>query len=472
MTDRAIIDNMQDIENTLGHVFRHTELVVDAFTRRSYWHENKETCETHNERMEFLGDAVLGLVVGDILYGEFPQDEEGELQKKRAGLVNRSALAQVMRQLDLAQYIRMGRGDEMSGCRDRDSILADTFEALLAAVYLDSGLESAYEVIENLFQPMVSLCRGSQWTEDYKSLLQERAQADLGITPSYKVVRDWGEDHQKTFEVAVFLQDRIIGKGTGKNKKEAAQMAAQAALNEAIWAPAPAALQWPKLISGTLVKRYKRFMADVKLRNGHIVTAHCPNSGSMKGCNEPGSTVYLSRSSNPERKLKYTWELIEMGDSLVGVNTNVPNKLVAASLLHGDIPGFSDYEELQTEVPYGHRSRVDILLRGKSGADCYIEVKNCTLVYDGVAYFPDAVTERGLKHLRELRDMVRQGRRGVIFFLVQRMDARLFRPAKDIDPAYASELKQVVADGVEIQVYDVRIDLRRISLNSNLPYEL
>ena len=470
MSDQDIITNLEEIEQTLGHRFQSSEPVVDAFTRRSYWHENKETCQTHNERMEFLGDAVLGLVIGDVLYRKFPEDEEGELQKKRAGLVNRSTLAQVMRRLDLARFIRMGRGDEMSGCRDRDSILADTFEALVAAVYMDAGFDSAYKVISDLFESRVSLCEKSDWTEDYKSLLQEKVQADVGITPSYKVVREWGKDHRKTFEVAVFIDDKTIGTGTGKNKKQAAQMAAQSALESSIWAPV--ALEWPKLIGGSLIKRYKRFMADVKLRNGHTVTAHCPNSGSMKECNEPGRTVYISRSSNPDRKLKYTWELIEMPDSLVGVNTNVPNRLVVESLLHGDIPGFSEYNELLTEVPYGNRSRIDVLLKSNDGDECYIEVKNCTLVRDGVASFPDAVTERGLKHLKELQDVVSRGRRGVIFFLIQRMDAELFRPAKDIDPAYADELKKAVEAGVEILVYDVCLDLRQISLNNSLPYEL
>ena len=470
MSNSEIIGLMKQIVETVGYHFQHKELVLDAFTRRSYWHENKETCQAHNERMEFLGDAVLGLIIGDILYREFPGDEEGELQKKRAGLVNRSALAQVMRQLGLAQCLRMGRGDELSGCRDRDSILADTFEALVAAIYLDGGLEKAREVIEDLFQPLVDLFRGSEWTEDYKSMLQERVQAVLGITPTYKVVQEWGKDHKKTFEVAVLIQDRIIGQGTGKNKKEAAQKAARIALKQSVWNPV--ALAWPKLTSGTLVKRYKRFLADIKLRNGHIVTAHCPNSGSMKGCSEPGQTVYLSRSANDKRKLKYTWELIQMPDSLVGVNTNVPNRLVRESLLHGAVPGFSKYSELFSEVPYGNGSRIDILLKGNDDRDCYIEIKNCTLVENNIAYFPDAVTERGLKHLKELQKVVRHGHRGVIFFLVQRMDARRFRPAKDIDPAYARELKKAAKNGVEVLVYDVRIDLTQITLNQKLPFEL
>jgi sugar fermentation stimulation protein A len=161
-----------------------------------------------------------------------------------------------------------------------------------------------------------------------------------------------------------------------------------------------------------------------------------------------------------------------MPDSLVGVNTNVPNRLVRESLLHGAVSGFSDYEELFSEVPYGQGSRIDILLKGRDGRECYIEIKNCTLVENDTAYFPDAVTERGLKHLKELQKVVRQGHRGVIFFLVQRMDARLFRPAKDIDPAYARELKKAGKNGVEVYVYDVCLDLHQIALNQKLPFEL
>ncbi len=223
-------DHLEEIQHILGYRFREPSLAQGALTRRSYWHENRETCDSHNERMEFLGDAVLGLVIADILYQEFPEEEEGELQKKRAGLVNRATLARMLRRLGLGRFIRMGRGDDISGCRDRDSVLADTFEALVAAVYLDGGFEQAAAVIRRHFGPQVELCRTNEWTEDFKSLLQERTQADRGITPNYEVVEESGEDHSKTFVVAVYLGDRMIGQGTGRNKKEAAQKAARAAL--------------------------------------------------------------------------------------------------------------------------------------------------------------------------------------------------------------------------------------------------
>ena len=230
-------------------------------------------------------------------------------------------------------------------------------------------------------------------------------------------------------------------------------------------------LKWPRLLQGTLVERYQRFKADVRLRNGHIVTAHCPNSGSMLGCSEPGRTVYLSRHNNPERKLKYTWEMIKMPASLVGVNTGVPNRLVKASVTAGEIPELSGYVRVRPEVRYGENSRIDLLLE-KGEKRCFVEIKNCTLLEDGIAYFPDAVTTRGLKHLVELQRQLSHGDRCVMFYLVQRMDAEGFSPAHQIDPAYSRELQKAVASGVEILVYDVRLDLVGISLNAPLNYEL
>jgi sugar fermentation stimulation protein A len=232
-----------------------------------------------------------------------------------------------------------------------------------------------------------------------------------------------------------------------------------------------ALLKWPRLVEGTLMKRYKRFMADVKLRNHHVVTAHCPNSGSMRACCEPGRTVYLSRHNKPSRRLKYTWEMIQMEHSLVGVNTMVPNRLTEAAILAGDVPELSGYEEIRTEVKYGQNSRIDILL--EKGKDrCFVEVKNCTLVADGLARFPDAVTSRGLKHLIELQNQVKQGDRSVMFYLIQRMDAIRFEPADHIDPAYGEELRKAVLNGVEVLVYDVKMDLKGIRLNRPVPLQL
>lgn len=213
-------------------------------------------------------------------------------------------------------------------------------------------------------------------------------------------------------------------------------------------------------------------MADVKLETGEVVTAHCPNSGSMRACSEPGRPVYLSYHDRPARKLKYTWEIIDMPTSLVGVNTQVPNRLVAESIAAGMITDLDGYDSISREVKTANRSRLDILLSRGDTDRCYVEVKNCTLVEDGVAYFPDAVTARGLKHLSELCALVSSGNRCAMFYLVQRMDAEIFQPADHIDPEYGRELRRVEALGVEIMVYDVHIDLKTISVNRRLPHKL
>lgn len=231
-------------------------------------------------------------------------------------------------------------------------------------------------------------------------------------------------------------------------------------------------IDWPNFISGTLVKRYKRFMADVKLENGELVTAHCPNSGSMQTCCEPGRPVFLSIHDNPKRKLKYTWELIEMPTSLVGINTLVPNRLVAQSIAVGMIPDLNGYDNMVREVKTAHNSRLDILLSSGEKKRCFVEIKNCSLVKDGVAFFPDAVTSRGLKHLVELRSLVSAGFRSVMFFMIQRMDAEFFQPADHIDSAYGKELRKAVNQGVEVLVYDTRITLKSITLNRKIPWDL
>jgi sugar fermentation stimulation protein A len=231
-------------------------------------------------------------------------------------------------------------------------------------------------------------------------------------------------------------------------------------------------LPWPQLICGTLIRRYKRFLADVRLDNGDTVTAHCPNTGSMKGCSEPGRTVYLSSHNNPKRKLKYTWELIEMPASLVGVNTLVPNRLVFESIKFGQIPELAGYDSLETEVSIGNHSRIDLMISGCARQPCYVEVKNCTLVSDGMAYFPDAVTARGLKHIREMLRLKAAGFRTVMFYFIQRMDADVFKPADHIDAAYGRELRRAAKEGLEILAYDVLIDFKHIRLHRNIPCEL
>jgi len=234
----------------------------------------------------------------------------------------------------------------------------------------------------------------------------------------------------------------------------------------------PNGLFWPDLIPGVLIKRYKRFLADVELQTGRVVTAHCPNSGSMAACCEPGRPVFLSYHDSPKRKLKYTWEMIDMPTSLVGVNTLVPNRLVHLSLQEGLIRSLHGYQDIRREAKINAHTRLDLVLTGGKDTPCYVEIKNCTLVNDRMACFPDAVTVRGQKHLAELEKLKKAGCRCVIFFLVQRMDADLFRPADHIDPAYGHALRQAFECGVEIMVYDVHLDLKMIKLNRKIPYRL
>ena len=231
-------------------------------------------------------------------------------------------------------------------------------------------------------------------------------------------------------------------------------------------------MYWLRLIPGTLLKRYKRFLADILLSDGSKVTAHCPNSGSMSGCSEPGRPVYITRHDNLKRKLPYTWELIDMGTSLVGVNTMVPNRLVAENIAEGNISELSGFDKICREVKVGKHSRLDLKLEKKGSPSCYVEIKNCTLVENHIALFPDAITTRGQKHLLELTELVEKGDRCAMFFLIQRMDAKRFSPADHIDPVYGEKLRRASKAGVEIIAYDVNIDLKQIQINQKLPIYL
>ncbi len=230
------------------------------------------------------------------------------------------------------------------------------------------------------------------------------------------------------------------------------------------------------LIPGTLIKRYKRFLTDVTLASGEIVTAHCANPGSMLSVNAPGSEVWLSPARNPERKLRYSWELIRVGETLVGINTGHPNALVEEAVRDGAIPELAGYGTIRREVKYGKNSRIDLLLDGGRGPKCYDEVKNVTMRRDlspaGAAEFPDAVTERGAKHLRELADMVKEGARAAMLFLVQRADSRRFTIAADIDPTYATGLKTAMAAGVEVLCYGCRLSPHEIRVDKPLKLAL
>jgi sugar fermentation stimulation protein A len=230
-----------------------------------------------------------------------------------------------------------------------------------------------------------------------------------------------------------------------------------------------AGLSWPRLISGTLINRYKRFIADIRLNNGNIIAAHCPNSGRMTECCEPNRPVWVSLHDRPERKLKYTWELIEMPTSLVGVNTQIPNRLVHLSIQKNRIAELAGYDRIKREVTVDKTARIDLLLEHPGRKKCLVEIKNCTLVKNQKAFFPDAVTARGLKHIRALEKMINAGYRSVMFFLIQRMDAESFAPADFIDPEYGQALRSAAANGLEILAYDVHINLDRIILNKKIP---
>ncbi len=237
------------------------------------------------------------------------------------------------------------------------------------------------------------------------------------------------------------------------------------------------------LIQGTLIRRYKRFLADIELASGEQITAHTANTGSMLGCQTPGSRVWLSVSENPKRKYQHSWEIVaagrEPGATLVGINTLLSNKLVYEAISNGVVRELQGYESIQTEIKYGcENSRIDLLLQpfinaqrrsNKPCMPCYVEVKNVTLVKNGIAYFPDAVSKRGSKHLRELTEMVQQGNRGVIFFCVQRTDATGVRPADHIDSDYGRWLRLAVQQGVEALAYQAKVTPQEIELVQRLP---
>jgi sugar fermentation stimulation protein A len=227
------------------------------------------------------------------------------------------------------------------------------------------------------------------------------------------------------------------------------------------------------LIPGHLIRRYQRFLADVDV-GGEVLTVHCPNPGTLMGLSTPGSRVWLSKSPNVARRLTHTLELVEVtganGPQLVGINTGKPNRLIEAAILNGTIAELSGYSGLRREVRYGLNSRIDMLLTREGRSDCYVEVKNVHLLREaGLAEFPDCVTARGAKHLRELSAMVAAGHRPVLVFCVQRADANAFSLADDIDRAYAAEFAIAIAAGVECLVYRCHISLDDIRVTERIP---
>ncbi len=231
----------------------------------------------------------------------------------------------------------------------------------------------------------------------------------------------------------------------------------------------------PPLLPCTFLRRYKRFLADVRLPDGSEITVHCPNSGSMRACQPPGVPAWITDSGNPKRKLPHTLEVIEVSPGVrCLVNTHRPNGIVEEALAAGVIPALSGYASLAREVRYGaESSRIDVLLSDPERGQCYVEVKNVTLgLGDGLAAFPDAVTARGTKHLRELMAMVAEGHRAVLLFCVGRTDITEVIPADDIDPTYGRALRAAAAAGVEIMAWGVSLDAQQVRLTHPVPVRL
>ena len=219
------------------------------------------------------------------------------------------------------------------------------------------------------------------------------------------------------------------------------------------------------LVEGRLIRRYKRFLADIQLPEG-VVTAACPNTGSLMGCCEPGSRVWLSESDSASRKYRHTWEIVEVGKVMVGINTGLPNKLVSEAIVEGVIGELSGYDTVRREVRYGEEaSRVDFVLESPGREACYVEVKNVTAAATrGIALFPDCVSERGSRHLRELIRMKAQGVRTVQLYCVQRGDVKEVRPADGIDHEYGRALREAIAAGVEVLAYRAKVGPDEIRL--------
>lgn len=227
------------------------------------------------------------------------------------------------------------------------------------------------------------------------------------------------------------------------------------------------------LIPGRLVKRYKRFFADVVLDDGTEVTAHCANTGAMTGIKEPGLKVWLSQSDNPKRKLKYTWELVEAEGTIIGALPNAANALAEEAVHAGVIAELAGHDSLRREVKYGENSRIDLLLESAGQPPCWVEVKNVHWQRGtGIAEFPDGVTSRGAKHLGELSARVKAGDRAVQLFIVQRNDCHTLRPAGDIDPVYAQALRDAAATGVEVLAYACHVSTDGIAVTDPMTVEL
>lgn len=230
------------------------------------------------------------------------------------------------------------------------------------------------------------------------------------------------------------------------------------------------------LLRGTLIQRYKRFLADIRLDSGEAITATCPNTGSMMGLTAPGTPVWVSTSDSLTRKYKHTWEMLEVdlgkGPGMVGINTNHPNVLVSEAILAKRVAALKGYTNLRREVKYGVNSRIDILLEADGKPPAYVEIKNVHMMRKaGLAEFPDSVTARGVKHLLELSQMVRDGHRAVMVYLIQRNDATKLKFARDVDPGYGEAFDAAREIGVEAIALRCAVTPEEIRVDKPVPIE-
>lgn len=226
------------------------------------------------------------------------------------------------------------------------------------------------------------------------------------------------------------------------------------------------------LIEGTLIRRYKRFLADVRLDNGDEITVHCANPGSMMGCSDPGSKVLVSVHEDPRRKFKHQLEIIYAGRTPVGIHTGRPGAVVAEAIKDGRIPELAGYDSLKQNLRYSRSTRVDLLMTGNGLRPCHVIVKNVTLAYEGVAYYPDATCTDEIETLNDLTNIVREGNRAMLIFVAQRSDVGWFRPADHIDPDYSQAFRDTLARGVEVACYRAKVTRRGIELEQQLAVDL
>lgn len=233
-TDLPALDlkRLKGFESVLGYIFKNPELLKRALSHKSWVNEMRLGQDDHNERLEFLGDAVLELIISDLLFTHFPDEREGQMSKIRASLVNETSLATLARQLKLGDFLYLGKGEALCDGREKNSLIADAFEAVIGALYLDSGFGPVYRIVKKIFEPEIERAGREDISRDYKTKLQEEIQNRFKTAPEYRISTESGPDHDKTFEVELFIQDKLWSRGLGKSKKQAEQSAAEKALEK------------------------------------------------------------------------------------------------------------------------------------------------------------------------------------------------------------------------------------------------